>query len=149
MSKEFVTAAKAVAAEGTAEEGLLNFDLVKMVRDAEGNEVEGERRTLYAHRPDDGQLSMLMAVTSSMADKRTKVAGIINFFVAVMDEDDHAYITSRLLDRHDPFGIEEVTSILFWMIEEWTGNPTDEPSGSTPSRPSGGRKSTRRTPALT
>lgn len=105
--------------------------------------VDGQ--ALVCYQPSDGQLAMLMASVGRHISKTQQVAGIINFFVEVMDEPSHIYLTERLLDRTDPFGLEEVTEIMSWMIEEWTGRPTQSLSVSTPSRTNGGRKSTRRT----
>src|SRR5262245_11678577 len=102
-----------------------------------------------AYRPNDGQLAVLMATTSSHSDTSEMVAGLINFFVAVMDKDSHTYLVSKLLDREDQFGIDEVRDITEWLTQQWSGRPTQSSRGSTRSRSSGGRKSTRRTPELT
>lgn len=103
--------------------------------------VDGE--VLHCYRPSDGQLAVLMASVSRSQSTANQIAGIINFFVEVLDDDSHAYLVGRLLDRRDPFGLQEVQAIMEWMIEEWTGRPTSSPSASTPSRRSGGRRSTR------
>jgi hypothetical protein len=97
---------------------------------------------LKCFKPKDGQLAMLMASTGRHTSQHTKVAGIIDFFVEVMDEPSHHYIVDRLLDRQDPFGLEEVEQIMMWMIEEWTGRPTESPSVSTRSPQSAGQNST-------
>lgn len=102
-----------------------------------------------AFQPKDGQLAVLMATTGRHSSTQEQIAGLINFFVAVLDKPSHTYIVNRLLDYNDPFGIAEVQGIMEWMMEEWTGRPTQWPSGSTPSPPSGGPKSTQPTPALT
>jgi hypothetical protein len=108
MSKEFVTAVREVV-EGE-EAGLIDFT------------VDG--RKMIAHRPGDGQLAVLMAMTSRHSKDVEQIAGIINFFVDVLDDHDHHYIVDRLMDRKDPFGVEEVTAILEYMVEEWTARPT-------------------------
>lgn len=146
--KQFITAAKEAieAADDNLEEGLLEFELVQQFADDRPDEV----RKLAAHKPDDGQLGILIATVGGRSNKITATAGTINFFMSLFDDDDAAYLESRLLDRKDKgLKIEKVSEILEWFIEEWTGNPTDEPSGSTRSQSSGTKKSTRRTPALT
>lgn len=144
--KEFITQAEAAVDEAEGEEpGLVTFKCTK--KDTKGNVID--ERTMTAHHPGDGQLGALMATTATWSDNSEKVAGTLNFFVSVLDDDDHTYIVNRLFDRRDKFGIAEVTEILAHLIEEWTGRPTVELSGSTPSRSPAGRKSTRRTPALT
>lgn len=126
MVKEFVTALKE-ATEPESDEGYA-FTV-------DGHEC-------HAYKPEDAQLAMLLASVSRHNNWTTQVAGIINFFVEVLDDESHSYITERLLDRKDPFGLGEVQDIIEWMTEEWTGRPTRSPSVSTRSQRSGGRKST-------
>lgn len=126
--KEFTTALKEVT--GEAEE-VMKFT------------VDGTELTAYY--PSDGQLAILAASVGRHSSVHNQVAGIIDFFVEVMDDFSHSYLRDRLLDREDPFGLEEVESIMAWMMEEWTGRPTQQPSVSTPSRRSGGPRSTQRT----
>lgn len=99
----------------------------------------------HCYKPEDGQLAVLLASVSRSQNWQTQVAGIINFFVEVLDDQSHQHIVGRLMDRNDPFGLDEVKDIMEWMVEDWTGRPTQPPSVSTRSRPSGGRKSTPRT----
>ena len=105
--------------------------------------IDGEE--CNAFQPSNGQLAVLLASISSTQSWTHQVAGVINFFDAVLDEDSSAYVTRRLLDRRDQFGIDEVQAIIEWLVEEWSARPTPSPSGSTPSPPKGGRKSTPRT----
>src|SRR5262245_10270535 len=109
--------------------------------------VDGRECTCY--KPDAGQMAVLLATISRQNSWSQQVAGVINFFVEVLDQDSHAYLVGRLLDRTDPFGIDEVQDIIEWMVEEWTGRPTPSPSGSTPSRQNGGQRSTQPTHRLT
>jgi len=132
--KEFVTAAEE-AAKPEDDDGVMEFS------------VDGVM--CKAYRPQDGQLAVLMASTSRHSNNQEQIAGVINFFVAVLDDDSHNYVVSKLLDRNDSFGLENVQEIMEWMIEEWSARPTRSPSASTSSRRSGGRKSTPTTPALT
>jgi len=102
-----------------------------------------------AFQPSNGQLAILLASVSSTQSWTHQVAGVINFFDAVLDDESSAYITRRLLERTDQFGLDEVQDIIQWLVEEWSSRPTQPPSGSTPSPPKGGRKSTARTPRST
>ena len=112
--KEFTTALKAV----TEDEDL------PMVFSIDGHE-------LAAYKPTDGQLALLMSSIGRHTNLQTQVAGIIDFFVAVMDDESAIYITDRLLSRSDPLGIEQVQEVMEWMVEEWTGRPTQPLSVST------------------
>jgi hypothetical protein len=113
--------------------------------DEEGWQFKVDGHELTCYPPAEGQLAVLMASTSRHTSVSEQIAGIINFFVEVMDGPSHAYLVGRLLDRNDPFGLNEVTEIMGWMVEEWSGRPTQPSSGSTRSRSSGGRRSTPRT----
>lgn len=128
--KEFLTAAREAEQDGVADEGT-----VFMIDDHE----------CRCYKPTDGQLAVLMASISRSTNWTDKVAGIINFFVEVLDADSHTYVVGRLLSREDPFGIYDVEAIIEWMVEDWTGRPIQSPSGSTSSRGNGGRRSTPRT----
>jgi hypothetical protein len=131
--KEFTTAIK--AAEESEEESTLEFA------------VDGVM--CKAYRPNDGQLAYLMASTGRHQSDQEQVAGIINFFVAVLDDDSHTYLVNRLLDRKDQFGLEQVQKVMEWMVSEWSGRPTKRPSVSTTSPPNTGQSSTEAAPALT
>jgi hypothetical protein len=85
----------------------------------------------------------MMAGLGRHVRTENKIAAVIDFFVEVMDDDSAAYIRSRLLDRRDAFGLEEVEQIMSAMVEEWTGRPTQPPSASTRSGQNGGRSSKR------
>lgn len=110
-------------------------------------EFEHDGHGCKAYAPGDGQLAILMAMIGSHNGWQTQTAGIIDFFLNTVDEDSARYFSGRLLARKDPFGIKEVEAILRWLIEQWTANPTQEPSGSTESQPSTGSTSAVTTPA--
>jgi hypothetical protein len=98
-----------------------------------------------AYMPTDGQIAMTMASLGRHTSDMTKMAGVIDFFVAVLDEDSHNYVVNRLMDREDPLRLEKVEEVITWLMEEWSGRPTRLPSVSTRSQPSGGQKSKRTT----
>lgn len=96
-------------------------------------------------QPQDGQVAVLMATTGRHSSQQERIAGLINFFVGVLDEDSHSYIVNRLLDGGDQFGLANVEEILEGLMEDWAGRPTKQSSGSTTSPKDTGRSSTRRT----
>lgn len=112
-------------------------------------EVDGFKMTAY--KPDEGQFAMLMASVGRGSTDGDRIAGLINFLVNIIDTRGADHLQKRLLTPvwKDPFGIEEVEQIMEWLAEEWTGNPTQEPSGSTASPSTTGSPSTGRTPLLT
>jgi hypothetical protein len=116
------------------------------IKDPETKEVV---HTLVAYPPGEGQLVAFMTTSASWTTMPERIAGAMEFMVSLVSEEDHGWIVRRLLDRQDPFGGTHVLAIIEGLMEEWSGRPTERPSGSSPSRRTGGRKSTRPTPALT
>lgn len=96
---------------------------------------------LKAYRPSDGQLAMLMASIGKGASEIDGVAGPMNFFDTLLDDDGRRYVTDRLFDRKDLFGPENIQEILEACVEEWGGRPTQPSSGSTASQPTDGQNS--------
>jgi hypothetical protein len=142
--KEFITAAYDAAED---ENEYLEFTLRKETKEGEDPDPG---RLCKAYRPGDGQIAVLMATTQARhLSEGEMIAGIINFFVEILDEETHQYIVSRLLDRRDPFGIDQVQGIIRWLMEEWSGRPTQSSSGSTASPQSDGPTSTPPTPQST
>ena len=133
--REYITAAKVVADEEQGVEDGITFM------------VDGVECTAYT--PEPGQVDFLMASNDRHTPMAQKIAGFINFFMAVMDEDTATHLSGRLLDRNDPFDVDQVENIFNDLMEEWGGRPTQSSTGSTPSRRTGGRKSTQRTPTST
>lgn len=110
----------------------------------EGTSFDVGDRTLVAYKPDEAQFSMLMASVGRGQSDSDRIAGFINFMVAIMDDKSAAYLEKRLLNRRDPFGVEHMEEIMSNLVKLWSGNPTKEPSGSTPSPTNIGTSSTGR-----
>ena len=115
----------------------------------EGNTLKLDGHVLHYYKPTDGQIAVYMASTGRHSSDSDRTAAIINFFIELFDKDSQAYLVERLLDRDDPFGLVQVEEMIEALTEEWSGRPTQRSSGSTPSRRTGGRKSTPRTPRST
>jgi len=108
--KEFKTAAVATTEAEGAEE--------------KGTKFKVDGRECTAFRPTGGQLAVLMAETSRHRSLSDQIAGVLNFFDAVLDRDSSQYLSAKLLERGNGFEIEQVQDILEWLMEEWTGRPT-------------------------
>jgi hypothetical protein len=135
--KEFNVAVAELEAEQQGEDG----------KEPEGTKhfsIDGNECTAY--KPGDGQLAVLMAATGRHSSQQEQVAGIINFFASVLDDESNAYVVARLLNRKDPFGLEQVQEIMEWLIAEWSGRPTKSSPASTPSQQTTGQRSTDDTP---
>lgn len=133
--KSFSTAVASSVIKKTGEEEQYDF------------EVDGVQ--CVAFKPSEAQLAMALASMGRFSKDTDQIAAVINFLVGILDDRTNSYIVNRLLDRTDPFGLEQVQDILEWLIEEWSGRPTQKSSGSTESPPSTGPSSTLTIPAST
>lgn len=102
--------------------------------------VDGHEVVAYEATP--AQVAVVLSSVGRHSSMTTKIAGIIDFFMAVFRTEDAEWLSQRLLDREDKFGIPQVEAILSWLIEEWTGHPTQGQSDSSPSLPTTGTSST-------
>lgn len=115
MAREFITAVEEKVEGGPQP---VEVTLGREYVDDQGI-VTTEKRTLTCHPPKEGQIALMMARMSRHASTNDKIAGIIDLFVEVLDEQDHQYVVDRLLDRKDPFGIAQVTEVMTYLVEEW------------------------------
>jgi hypothetical protein len=124
----------------------------------EKNEQEGDEADLHfkidghelrAYKPTEGQFALLVMAMGRHTTEMDQFAGIIDFFIQVLDSDSQKYVIDRMMSRSDIIPMSQIVEIMEWMIEEWGGRPFQRQSASTPSRGHGGKKSTARTPALT
>jgi hypothetical protein len=95
--------------------------------DADGKPVQ---TTLMAYEPADGQIAALFATNASFSSMPERVAGMINFLVNILPEEEHSRIVSRLFSRKDKFGTEQVMALVNQYVEKVTGRPTERPGGS-------------------
>lgn len=105
-------------------------------------EFKVDDTVLRAYEATPEQVAVVLSKVGRHVTLATKAAGIIDFFMSVMDHNDAAYLSERLLDRDDPFDMKQIEGILSWLIEEWGGHPTREPSGSSSSPTNTGPSST-------
>jgi hypothetical protein len=125
--KEFTTSAKA-AIEPDSIDQPITFKV---------DDVE-----VRAYEPSPGQMAMMYSALSDLSTDNQRVAGIVDFFLGLLDGDSRRVLAQRLMDREDPFELDELTEIMTWLIGEWSARPTRPSSASTPSPRRTGRKST-------
>lgn len=114
--KEYTTAVNAKVDEGT--------------EDADATKFKIDGREVTAYRPDEAMIAIVIGRTGSRATPGEVGAAAIDFFYSVLDDKSARWIEDRLFDRKDPFGLEQILEILFDLVEEWTGRPTERPSAS-------------------
>lgn len=129
--REFVTAAKAVQDEGDT-----------FGRDTDMS-IDG--RTVRFLPATEGQMALLLSTDMLPTTDRISI-GVNLFFNLLRDDTDSDYFRQRMFDRKDPFGAGEIAEIVQALIEEWSGDPTQESSDSTSSPPPTGASSTARAP---
>jgi hypothetical protein len=132
--KEFTVAAKAQADEDAEVEAPIEFKI--------GEEV------FRAYRPTAGQIAVMTSRMDDLSTDMEKLAAIIDFFVGCLDKESNRILSRKLMDRDDPFEMEDVNDILSWLMEQWSGRPTQPSSASARSPRTNGRKSTAK-PQLT
>lgn len=116
--REFTTAAREHAAAAIDGAGPLQFTL------------DGEEFVI--NPPTPGQVAIIMAEQSG--DTGRQIASVIDFLDAILDEAGKRRFRDRLLDRDDPFDLEQVQEIIEWAMDEWSSRPTTSSKGSSSSR---------------
>lgn len=129
----------AVEAANTDEEKPIALDIDDISK--------AENRQVYAYRPADGQLALLMASMGRGMQANDAIAATVNFFCGLFEDDDRYYIEERLLSRKRNISIERIQEMLEELVEKWSARPTQSPSGSPASPATGGQNSTATTPA--
>lgn len=134
--KEFMVAAK--AAEGVEEE-ILEFSI-------------GEEE-FRCKIPSTARIAMFIA---TMSDEDTASGGMVAAIFSLLRDVllDDGYKRLRKLINTDVVSMQIITGgddlnedgLVDWIIAQSTGRPTESPVGSSPSQPTGGRRSTGRSP---
>lgn len=108
---------------------------------AEPIEFTLDDETFKAYPPTPAQFAYHVR-EQSHRDTSRRIASVINFLDGLLDEQGRDRFAERLLDRDDPFGLDDVNNIIAGLIEEWTANPTEPPSSSAQSPSTAGKRST-------
>lgn len=127
--REFVTAVKAAEQVAAGEDDPKPITV----------KIDGRETTFYP--PSAEMLATLMALLGTADDMRL-LSSAIAYFIEMLGPEDRAWYQARLLRRDDPFDLDMVADIIVGLIEEWSGTPTELPSGSTSSSGGTGVSST-------
>lgn len=96
--------------------------------------VKIDGREILLNPPDSNQLVLVLAVLESSKGDAALAATILNTFFSLIEEDeDAAFLRSRLFDSKDAFGLDTISEILREVLQEWSARPTQRSSGSSPS----------------
>lgn len=141
--KEIKTAAKRQVRN---EEDSFTFPVQETdIQIVDGQEVEVVTHTqqCVTNRPTEGQLVFLLAAEASETrSTESRMAGMVDFALAIFDEPTRRYFGGRLLDPEDGFGFSDFMDIVQAVVEEWSNRPTKLSSDSTSSPASTGDSST-------
>lgn len=106
-------------------------------------------REVHFYEPSAGQLAIMSTLSSNSKD-REGIRTLISFFFSVMDEETRDYFYDRLMDRNDSFDIDTdggVLDLFEYMMEEWSGKATKQPSDYRQPRSRTGTSSTAKSQA--
>lgn len=106
-------------------------------KDADVIEFMLDDRVLTAHAPTAGQLALFMQ--DARGGPMRFVAALIDFFQHVLSDEDWAYVENLLAEGMD---VDDLSDIYTYLLEDWSGRPTQRSSGSTPTRSGTGQRST-------
>src|SRR5215467_3022070 len=99
--KEFVSAAKAAVLD-----------------DDEVIEFMVDGTPCKAYPPSPGQVALMYSALSEHARDDKRIAGIVDFFFGLLDDNGNKVLANRLLDRNDPFELDQLTEIMTWLVEQ-------------------------------
>lgn len=104
-------------------------------------------RMLRAYNPTPGQLMFMMAALGRGQSNESRFASILNIMFESLGPEDKDWFEGRLLtrDKDKILSPKRIEGIFEYLTTEWFARPTQPPSGSASSLPSGGPKSTPRT----
>lgn len=109
--REFGDAARAARKDDSGEPGI---------------EVKILDREIFIEYPGAAQLGWLTAQLSMAQTPLHSVGAIINFVAALMEDEDARHLQRALLNPRSGFGPEELQELAEYLVEEWSGNPTNE-----------------------
>jgi hypothetical protein len=112
------------------------------VEDALPFEMEGSDEQLYAYRPTEGQMILLLGAMSEYSTGGQQAAIVLDVFWSLLDPHTATVLRGRLRDREDTFGLQDIMNIIEWIVEESAARPTKSSLASLPSRATTGHLST-------
>lgn len=120
--KSFETAERRSEKAGVVNDVPLEFDL-------DGHEMT-------ANPPTPGQLVLFL--TSGRLGAGKQVQALFRFLDSVLDPADYRHIEDALTDGVE---LSLLSDIASWMVEEWSGRPTEPASASAPTQKPTGKAS--------
>jgi hypothetical protein len=104
--------------------------------------MQGSDDQLYAYKPTEGQLVLLLGVMSDFESPEKAASTVLDVFWSLLEEESAGLLRKRLRDRHDTFALADIMNIIEWIVEESAARPTQSSLVSLPSRATSGHLST-------
>jgi hypothetical protein len=79
--------------------------------------IDGQE--LVATRPSDGAWTLILSAYSNAADLADRTQAIMQFVYASLDEMSRFYVSKRLMDNNDEFGVNVLADVVTALIEQW------------------------------
>jgi hypothetical protein len=93
--------------------------------------------------PGSGAVAYLSMIAASADTDLEAGAGLLNFLISMVDEDDQRYIQRVILNPRSGFDLDDVPEVIEYLIEQWGAErPTTPASDSSASQASTGTRST-------
>lgn len=108
-------------------------------------EFQHDGNTVRFFEPSAGQLAIMANARPRKGSEEKVVGQFISLFFSLMDDDTQDYFNDILMDRVHPFDIDSeggVMDIFEWLMEEWSGKRSKQPSDYQKSQRAPGRAST-------
>jgi len=101
-------------------------------------------QTIRVWEPTNGQIALLLAAFSEESESTDSANSILTFYKNITDADGYKVVKDFLANPDIPNSFEQLVRLTNLVIEEFTGNPTKQPTDYLPSRRSSGQNSTAR-----
>lgn len=93
--------------------------------------------------PTTSHLILMASMLEGAKDEKRRASILINWFFSMVPAMQRGYFETRLFDHEDSFDLVNITDIIDYLMEQWSGGrPTQRSSTSSGSPKPGGKKST-------
>src|SRR6187431_2181864 len=99
-------------------------------------------RDVTLHSPGSGSLAYLAMSIAGAGNDLVQLGQTINFIMSIFEDDDARWVRGLLLDRESGFDAEDIMDLAIYVVEEWSGRPTNPSTGSSPSSRATGARTT-------
>lgn len=151
----------------TGAKSFVSSAIVGDVEEAQEVTYPVDGRDVTFLKPDLNQVVLATALIETATSDVNAAATLVNIFFGLVKDDEtyvgldgeeidedsdlpehyrfndytRRWLQSKMMNHRDPFGVEVIAEIMRALIEEWSANPTQGSSSSSPSRKPAGTAS--------